>query len=162
MKLRSGFVSNSSSTSFAIKREEEHYGCLTTTACVAIKMLAIIYEDNEDWAYEDEVVQVEQADELQAIRTLERHIRYDGPILIPWSINYNTEIYAHPECPDAIVINTCTNHYWDLPWDRVAHYDDEDDEPISKGEFLNISIIAHLEALSGGKQLEFRTMGDPW
>lgn len=111
MKIRSGFVSNSSTSSFIVME-----GKLDTTARVALMMLSIILEEYEQDGFLDDS---EVEDEMEeAINYLTDNIDYDKPICFPWGINYETFIRRDED--SNIHVDTSNNHSW---WD---HFDCED------------------------------------
>jgi len=138
MKIRSGFVSNSSSSSFILNHP-------MTTAEVATIML---YEVKKDWmSYPDPSI----PDNFQdAISWLKDNQNYDEPILFPWSCNYETFIWRNTR---GICVDTCNNHSWTVlapNYDGEHYFREEDDEyPIdewdekfyvnARGKFLNLS-----------------------
>jgi len=98
MKTRTGFVSNSSASSFIIKAKEE------TTATVALKMLEEIIVDYEQYFAKKD------PDKINAAEFLKKNKSYDKPICLPWSINYETFIYRDKF--GDIKIATSRNHEW--------------------------------------------------
>ncbi len=103
MKIREGFVSNSSSSSFIVLEPK-----LTTTARVALMMLSVVMEEYEGEGWLDG----ELEDEMEkAIDFLSSNTDYDQPICFPWGINYETFIRRTDE---GIFVDTCNNHPW---WD---------------------------------------------
>lgn len=91
MKVRTGFVSNSSSSSFVIKEPE-----IKTTAECAYWMLTFIDLGND-------------SDIEYAISWLLENLDYDEPIMFPWSINFETWIQKTDK---GICVETCNNHQW--------------------------------------------------
>jgi hypothetical protein len=116
MRIRNGFVSNSSSSSFIVLDED-----LDKTARVALIMLCKVAED-----YEDDGSEV--ADDLQrAMDFLMNNLDFDEPISFPWSINYDTFIWRRGN--GSVFVDTCNNHSW---------YDDLDVDYSGEGELDNI------------------------
>lgn len=107
MKIRNGFVSNSSSSSFVVKAKssmEAYY-----------KMLKAYNEDqNASWGCDG------RSDD-KFINT--HNIDFNGGIFIPYTCNYETYIYPsdNGECH----VETCNNHDWS---DIILRYVDEDGE----------------------------------
>jgi len=125
MKLRTDFVSNSSSSSFIIGGE-------TKTIQVAKEMLEIIMVDNEEYYAYDEVG--------RALKHLKKKSKdFDKNIIIPWSCNYETFIYRNDE--GLICVETSWNHPWqeyftfkfeygnpDEKWDKPEFWHERDAE----------------------------------
>jgi hypothetical protein len=105
MKTRQGFVSNSSSSSFILQGASGH---VLTTADVARALIEIM---ETDWLAEDPDYGP-TFNETRALHWLRRHPGYDGPIMFPWSYNYETYIWS---TPDGVKVDTCNNS----PWDRI-------------------------------------------
>ena len=120
MKVRQGFVSNSSSTSFVIKEES-----IKTTAECALQMLKIVKDDYFDEDRESIIEGIRKYSNgkiLMAIKWLQNNIKYDGNIYFPWSINYKTYIWKNN---NGIFVDTCNNHYWHNHFavdSRMDHY----------------------------------------
>ena len=104
MKTRTGFVSNSSSSSFIIS--SAHSKPIPTTKEVAALMLRIIKDSYKDWGHKVDWYKSAVKD-LGAIKDPYQ------PIEIPWSCNYETYIWfnAAGDCP-SICVDTCNNHDW--------------------------------------------------
>lgn len=105
MKIRSGFVSNSSSSSFIVGAPGED----VTTAAVAEAMLMVIAEDYGDHENND-----------AALKWARAHPKFDSPILIPWTCNYETYIWKNA---NGVCIDTCHNHDWSTLHDGEDAYD---------------------------------------
>lgn len=99
MRIRSGFVSNSSSSSFTVKDSD-----LDTTAKVALIMVAKIAEEREarDGVIDEKIE--------QAVDFLMENLDIDYPICFPWSTNYNTFIWRRSN--GSIFVDTCNNNHW--------------------------------------------------
>ncbi len=104
MKIRNGFVSNSSSSSFVVSNN-------MTTAQVATIMLYGVKRDHEKWAKNSGDVFVDGVE--KAISWLESNQQFDEPIAFPWTINYETFIWRDG---NRIYVDTCNNQseYWEL------------------------------------------------
>jgi len=114
MKIRGGFVSNSSSSSFIVKDHD-----LDTTGKVALMMVAKIAEE---WVAEGE----QTTNELErAIDFLYENLNIDDPICFPWSTNYETFIWRRSD--GSIFVDTCNNNDWidvlDVEYSDIDHYD---------------------------------------
>lgn len=138
MKIRNGFVSNSSSSSFVVTRSG------ATTAEVAIMMLFEVLSDGMEYDfYESDRDGIIRA----AIDWLDRNQQYNEPIWIPWTCNYSTYIWRN----DYICVDTCNNQCWDCvgPKDDIGHHCrppiGKDDDPEDKfyegreGKYLDLS-----------------------
>lgn len=106
MKTRIGFVSNSSSSSFIVTDN-------ITTAELARSMIDIIEADYLDYPGEKHSKWYQSA-----VKWLDEHLEFDGPIVIPWSCNYDTFLIPKDR---NILVDTCNNHpWWDLPFDTAG------------------------------------------
>jgi len=131
LKIKSDFVTNSSSTSFIVLREE-------TTKDVAKKMVDIIFRDSEYF---------EKSFMKQIYNTLSKI--NDENILIPFSINYETFIFRSKT--GKIYVETSWNHIWDSLY--IINLNDEDHEFIDEMrqedvKFINIKnkdLISYVE-----------------
>jgi len=93
MKIRQGFVSNSSSSSFIL-------GCETTAEALG-EILDALELEGELWTSPD----VQKAREF-----LEQVGKgFNEPIIYPYTINYETLIYPEGRY---IRVDTCNNHDW--------------------------------------------------
>ena len=111
MKVRAGFVSNSSSSSFIVRGT-------ATTQEIASAMLEIIFKHWEDFGYIPEQIH------LRAKNWLDKNIGFNDPVLIPWTTNYETFIWR---TDSGICVETCNNIEWyDLWDDYVIDYKDPD------------------------------------
>lgn len=111
MKIRSGFVSNSSSSSFVVKPD-------ITTSDLALIMMNVIKEDYKDreWMQSGDFIKVFD----KALEWLYANPNYNDPIMLPWSINDETFIWT---TKDGIQVATCNNQNW---YDYIEYdYDDE-------------------------------------
>lgn len=110
MKTRQGFVSNSSSSSFMVQGP-------TTTAQVGLLMMYEIVSDRME--FPDSTVE----DEIKAaLKWLSENTQFNDPIVIPWSINYETFIWNDGA---DVKVDTCNNHSWDVlnpVYDGVEEY----------------------------------------
>jgi len=111
MKVRNGFVSNSSSSSFIVKEK-------MTTAELAKKMVNLIYESREGRGNNSS-----RKWTAPALEWLEKNINSDEPIIIPWSCNYDTFIFRMGSNENNnIAVDTCNNEDWysmediDIKW----------------------------------------------
>lgn len=128
MKIRSGFVSNSSSSSFIMNAKA------STTAQVAIIMM---YQMKYEWTTRDWWGDYETPQEFSdALAWLEENEDFNGPIMLPWSCNYESFIWVDG---DNIYIDTCNNHDWSIlgaGYHGDGFYGESDGIP-----FLNMSIM---------------------
>jgi len=129
MKLRSGFVSNSSSSSFIASDKT-----MSTSEIAELMTQIVIFdyleeEGDSDWVKEIKAIQ------LKIIELCEQE--YDGNILLPFTCNYQTLIYRDGKGGD-ILIKTCNNHpFYDL---KTLTYVGEYSERFERtpNEFLDV------------------------
>lgn len=95
MKVRKGFVSNSSSSSFIVNA--------TSTKEIAIKMMEFLVkrEDEDSFFAEKKKIFDENIKKVTDL---------DTPIYIPWTCNYETYIWKKDK--DNFIVDTCNNHGW--------------------------------------------------
>jgi hypothetical protein len=134
MKTRGGFVSNSSSSSYIISCTGQQNPMLTT-AQVALSMIGMLKaeymleadKNNGLHPHGHEWLDNRLKDFQSATNLLGKYQNFDGPIEIPWSINYETYIYRS-ETTGHIQVDTCDNNDWHLTdeFDGVFFMDDCD------------------------------------
>jgi len=145
LKIRKGFVSNSSSSSFIISGDGPN-GKVRSTIRIAKEMVKIVHEDYSEEELSgfdtEEVADLNKIEDERFNRVLklyEENKDFDKPLCIPWTCNYETYIFKNKK--GNIHVLTCRNHFWDdLPYD-VIDYTGEDgyysiDRPDS---FLDLS-----------------------
>jgi hypothetical protein len=101
MKIRLGFVSNSSSSSFIIRGT-------ASTHEVAKKMYLIMIESWKEFGYKL------PREHEKVMEWFDKNIGFDDPILIPWTTNYETFIY---KTNSGVSVDTCNNIMWDDLYD---------------------------------------------
>lgn len=128
MKIRTGFVSNSSSSSFVVYN--------TTTSQVTLEMLEII---NQDWKEYDENKR-NHPKYKEVKKFLKSQPNLDGNIIIPWSTNYATYIFKDRR-KEPICINTCNNHDWGSSEKIDFEFKGEEYDPMTpeKDLFLDLN-----------------------
>lgn len=131
MRIRTGFVSNSSSSSFVIWNSER------TTAQVMRDMLKLV---KTEWK-EERVGRKYVSTITKCIKWLQTNYRKDMPLLYPGTCNYETWIYKDKY--GNLFVETCNNH--DGNWQSMEEllqlgYDDENLPHIKKElKFLDLS-----------------------
>lgn len=119
MKVRAGFVSNSSSSSFIVGAAEGR-----TTAYVAYQMIRLLYNDRGNWGMKEEDYRAWQLKLNRALHYLTRHFDLDVPIMFPWSCNYETYIWRNKD--GAFCVDTCNNDPWDNVLKDVKWMDEDE------------------------------------
>lgn len=148
MKIRSGFVSNSSSSSFIIRDGR-------TAVEVAKQMCEIVFEEyeREDWFSEEKKKEYLEKNK-KILKWLDDNPKYPGSILIPLTCNYETWIYTDWIKLGNIFIDTCNNHDWEplrpSKWtsDTDYEYKMKDDMKSKNIEFYDLNlhrVITRLE-----------------
>jgi len=128
MKIRSGFVSNSSSSSFVVNAK--------SSMEVYLKMIGVVYEEYKDY---DDGAWWKQHHEENVMRFDESHDdTFNEGIIIPFTCNFET--YIFPAQNGQCYVETCNNHPWEsvLPdmfedESKDKHYED------GKTPFVNVS-----------------------
>ncbi len=131
MKIRNGFVSNSSSSSFIVYNK--------TTGEVAREMIEIVEKEWQEWGFYNPKLcpccnqELEGQDppdtrNKKALEFLAARPDFNSPICIPWTTNYETFIFKYN---NQICVDTCNNHnFWniaskevheDTPWEIWKH-----------------------------------------
>jgi len=139
MKIRSGFVSNSSSSSFLIPLDE-----FKSVFDIAREMIKI---RDEDW--KDDIVS--RSDSWKVIDNLEQSgMDPNTPVSFP-TTNYNTWIVR---TPNGYLVDTCNNHDWTFEgvwaehiWDfNVPGYTEKDDHRLQDDRvyFLHLGLFGKL------------------
>lgn len=129
MKVRNGFVSNSSSSSFIVMAE--------TSLEVFEKMMAIWSARYDDWGDHNFA---EYGNTIAELFMRRKKSNYNSGIMIPFTTNYET--FISPSVNGKCHVTTCNNINWfdgDLEFvspDRGGA--DKDDYPDEKIKFINI------------------------
>lgn len=128
MKIRNGFVSNSSSSSFIVDINAGD----TDMNTIAMGMFKIITDDFGEWAgpktYGAEIIKKRKIVRANLTKALKRKDVIDGQIgIVMPSCNYDTFIIQKN---DKIYIATCNNHLWhdvilvrDVEYDEIQYED---------------------------------------
>lgn len=147
MKIRTGFVSNSSSSSFVLETKNDH----NTTWKVAQEMLR--QREADGWNEDGEGPTAEE--------TIRRIEALNLPVNTPFtmhSYNYETFIF---KCDDKILIDTCNNHRWDISGEYTEYYGDEY-KKYSDGDGLLVKhddiLFFHMDYLIVAKEAPFEAM----
>jgi len=122
MKIRNGFVSNSSSSSFIIRGGEESVGDIATS------MLNIVIEDFTDWNDKPTKRNIYNTWKKNLKAALKRPDVKSGKIgIVMPSCNYDTYIIQKD---DTIYISTANNHTWDINATDIEYDDGKDYESL--------------------------------
>jgi len=122
MKLRTGFVSNSSSSSFIIHN--------ATTIEVFKVMLMCYFKNlaNYDYISKEEFEETLESKKYKANLFLAKHNNTkDINIMIPYTCNYETVIVQDG---NNVLVNTCNNHNWDDLYDAFKKIESKYDEDV--------------------------------
>jgi len=143
MKIKTDFVTNSSSTSFIVHN--------ITPTDLAIEMLQVVSSDYIDYL---DTINIGSSDELKftlaVLKNIDTSIDYlkKNPdkhknISFPWSINFDTQIidmWTKFGC----FVNTSTNHSWYSYFDYDEYVDDVLSEP-RKIDLFDLSAVCKEE-----------------
>lgn len=161
MKIRKGFVSNSSSSSFVILNPEDYQLNTIAVAVEVLRNLAIEWET--DWPEEQgRINNLKQiADKLESLNNLDENPQ----LIIESSCNYKTYIWAANKYPDenrderyintskpVIRISTCNNNNWDSciekqNWINCGYGADMGDYPEGKSGIIVENAAEYIYAL---------------
>jgi hypothetical protein len=138
MKIRTGFVSNSSSSSFIVNAK--------SSMEVFNKMVPVIKEDycsytggRSSW-YEYQEPKID--------RFLKKYPKnYNGGIIIPFTCNYET--YIFPSNEGECLVETCNNHPWNDAFPGVNTYGESDytHAKDNKTEFVDMATLKKYTAM---------------
>ena len=109
MKIRTGFVSNSSSSSFTLSNKK------LKTGDVAREVMKLL---NNGWIVDGGHPRLEDVNVF-----LDENSNFDDNIMIPWTCNYETWIFKNSD--DTICLDTCNNENWgELPFECKEYFDE--------------------------------------
>jgi hypothetical protein len=101
MKIRNGFVSNSSSSSFIVNAK--------SSMEVFLKMIGVVYDEYKE--YENGAWWKKHHEE-NVMRFIENHAdKFNEGIIIPFTCNFET--YIFPAKDGKCYVETCNNHPWE-------------------------------------------------
>jgi len=127
MKIKFGFITNSSSVSFIIENEENTGMVLKKMWDHFIGRLRKNYPEIETYP-----------EHIEAERWInENYKSFNDNIIIPWTCNYETLIFNQDQ---NIIVETCRNENWgEMENLEIIHIDDYDYEKIEFTEFLDLT-----------------------
>jgi hypothetical protein len=148
MKIRNGFVSNSSSSSFVIS--DEKFPTVRSLAKYMLKRKLKESED-EDYSWKDEAIE----EDSKYMKILEK-IDENSPVSFP-SCNYDTYIKKVGDC---YLVATCNNTDWKL-WDYTTKLTESAREELKKiqGSFLSDREYERIDDLLAYPHDEFSHIG---
>ena len=126
MKIRNGFVSNSSSSSFLIKLGEK-YPDILSVATNMIKDRFDAWRSDDDYSVSDQ--HPKEAAVYNNIERLRRSGNVNFPIFFR-STNYDT--YIVPVTENYVYVDTCNNIQWKIQYENGATVPTLPDEVVAK------------------------------
>jgi len=108
MKIRNGFVSNSSSSSFIIRLDEN----FPDTLSIAKSMLNNKYDEYSD--YDDIDDDWWKPSKKRAFRNLKKLRKEDDPYIPIYFKSCNYDTYIIPLTNNYVLVETCNNTIWDI------------------------------------------------
>jgi hypothetical protein len=129
MKVRYGFVSNSSSSSFIV------HDANRTTSQIMRDMLKILKAEWKEEKYNTRQL-------TKVIKWLQTHPKKDIPIVYPRTCNYETWIFKTGNGMDTI-IETCNNH--DCNWESMDFDHGNEDDHEEDWKYMKTLTFLDLE-----------------
>jgi hypothetical protein len=110
MKIRNGFVSNSSSSSFIIRLDEN----FPDTLSIAKSMIKNKYEEHADYDDNSDDKDWWKPSMKNAFKNLKRLKKEDDPYIPIFFTSCNYDTYIIPLTNNYVFVETCNNTRWDI------------------------------------------------
>ena len=110
MKIRNGFVSNSSSSSFIIRLDEK----FPDTLSIAKSMIKNKYEEHADYNDNSDDKDWWKPSMKNAFKNLKRLKKEDDPYIPIFFTSCNYDTYIIPLTNNYVFVETCNNTRWDI------------------------------------------------
>lgn len=120
MKIRNGFVSNSSSSSFIVRFSEQYPNTLT----IAESMIRNRFDEWREFDEDDEDVTVHPK-ELQVYKNIERLKNSDHNNIPMFFRSTNNDTYIMAITDKYAYVDTCNNTNWDVKNDAIYRIPDD-------------------------------------
>jgi hypothetical protein len=143
MKTRSGFVSNSSSSSFIVHDPKR------TTAQIMRNMLVILKKEHKEKGYDIKKL-------TKIIKWLKFNSEMDKPLLYPYTCNYETWVYKSKNKIDTL-IDTCNNE--DGDWSSMDYNFKHKDNELSEEDWEYMKTLKFLD-LTDMKEKTYKEFSD--
>ena len=151
MKIRQGFVSNSSSSSFIVSAENSMEVFREMTKIVKQEYDKEFNgdDDNDGWFdkyWADHIKEFEAA-----------HNKYfNGGIILPFTCNYET--YIFPSVDGKCLVETCNNHDWDDL--KIVGWEGESDYTHAEDDTTEFVVIGEPNVVTTAKKYYDRPYGE--
>lgn len=144
MKIRYGFVSNSSSSSFVVRDPNR------TSSQIMREMLKLVKAEWKEEKYNTRSI-------TKVIKWLQSHPKKDTPLMFPRTCNYETWTFKNKNGFDTLIF-TCNNHdcnWQSMDFDYRREDDYEEDRKYMKTlSFLDLDTMKETTYDKRNKELE--------